>query len=202
MSSQGDFESLPLRSQKKSLLHVEEQALGKRGFFDGMQTFFFFSKEATASLAAPFVHSLIDKFSHGRPTVKVLTKHLFELKLKGNVSLKTLSGKHVLIEISNEEDYTRIWMRQQWWFDGYPMRVFKWTPTFNPREESPVFPVWIRLPGLPVHLFDKRAMAELAKFVGVPLKIDEPTADRSRVTIAIICVEVDLTKPRVNEFGM
>lgn len=60
-----------------------------------MQTFFF-SKEATASLAAPFVHSLIGKFSHGRPTVKVLTKHFNELKLKGNVSLKTLSGKHVL----------------------------------------------------------------------------------------------------------
>ncbi|KAI3447060.1 hypothetical protein Pfo_003725 [Paulownia fortunei] len=36
--------------------------------------------------------------------------------------------------------------------------IFKWSPEFEPNIESSIAPVWIQLPGLPIHLFDKRAL--------------------------------------------
>ncbi|KAL0299940.1 UNVERIFIED_CONTAM: hypothetical protein Sangu_3148100 [Sesamum angustifolium] len=90
----------------------------------------------------------------------------------------------------------RIWFRSEWTFDSFHMRVFKWTPNFDPQIESLIAPVWIRLPALPVHLFEKNALFTLATKIGKPLRIDEPTADLSR-PVARVCVEIDVTSPKV-----
>ncbi|KAL0297837.1 UNVERIFIED_CONTAM: hypothetical protein Scaly_3081700 [Sesamum calycinum] len=82
------------------------------------------------------------------------------------------------------EDFSRIWLRGEWIFDSFHMRVFKWTPDFNPQIESPIAPVWIRLPALPVHLFEKNALFTIATKIGKPLRMDEPTADLSRPDLA------------------
>ncbi|KAL0400831.1 UNVERIFIED_CONTAM: hypothetical protein Slati_4113000 [Sesamum latifolium] len=76
------------------------------------------------------------------------------------------------------------------------MRLFKWTPDFNPKIESPIAPVWIRLPELPVHLSQKKSLFGIASLVGLPLKLDEATADGFRPSMARICVELDLLKTR------
>ncbi|KAL0287320.1 UNVERIFIED_CONTAM: putative ribonuclease H protein [Sesamum calycinum] len=114
----------------------------------------------------------------------------------GNVTVWRLNFKHVLIRLSNEEDFSRIWLRSEWTFDSFHMRVFKWTPNFDPQIESPIAPVWIRLPALPVHLFEKNALFTLATKIGKPLRMDEPTADLSR-PVARVCVEIDVTSPKV-----
>jgi hypothetical protein len=75
------------------------------------------------------------------------------------------------------------------------MRLFKWTPDFNTKTESAVVPVWISLPELPLHLFHKKGLFSIAKLVGTPFKVDESTANRTRPSMARICVEVDLLKP-------
>ncbi|KAL0289913.1 UNVERIFIED_CONTAM: LINE-1 reverse transcriptase [Sesamum radiatum] len=77
------------------------------------------------------------------------------------------------------------------------MRIFKWSPDFDPQTESPIAPVWIKLPGLPVHLFEKNALFTFAAKIGKPLRMDEPTADLSRPDLARVCVEIDLTAPKV-----
>ncbi|KAK4382660.1 hypothetical protein Sango_2850500 [Sesamum angolense] len=77
------------------------------------------------------------------------------------------------------------------------MRVFKWIPCFDPQIESSVAPVWIRLPNLPAHLFEKNALFTLAAKIEKPLRMEEPTADQSRPDLACISVELDLTSPRV-----
>ncbi|KAL0292005.1 UNVERIFIED_CONTAM: hypothetical protein Scaly_2609900 [Sesamum calycinum] len=82
------------------------------------------------------------------------------------------------------------------------MRVFKWIPCFDPQIESSVAPVWIRLPNLPAHLFEKNALFTLAAKIERPLRMDEPTADQSRPDLARVCVELDLTSPRVQAVGM
>ncbi|KAL0295772.1 UNVERIFIED_CONTAM: hypothetical protein Sangu_3185500 [Sesamum angustifolium] len=46
------------------------------------------------------------------------------------------------------------------------MRVFKWTPTFNPREESPIVPVWVRLPKLQIQFFDRETLFSIARLLG------------------------------------
>lgn len=82
------------------------------------------------------------------------------------------------------------------------MRIFKWSPTFSPKKESAVVPVWIGFPELPAHLFDKSAIYSIASLIGNPLNLDDFTAFRSKLSCARVCVEIDLTKPRVDEIGL
>ncbi|KAL0405076.1 UNVERIFIED_CONTAM: hypothetical protein Sradi_2148400 [Sesamum radiatum] len=82
------------------------------------------------------------------------------------------------------------------------MRVFKWSPTFIPDQESSVVPVWVSFPDLPAHLFRKDALHSIAKFVGVPLQIADSTFSRPMLSRARICIEIDLLKPLVKEFDL
>ncbi|KAL0409406.1 UNVERIFIED_CONTAM: hypothetical protein Sradi_1875000 [Sesamum radiatum] len=82
-------------------------------------------------------------------------------------------------------------------FDNFHMRVFKWSPDFDPPIESPIAPVWIKLPGLPVHLFEKNALFTFVAKIEKSLRMDEPTVDMSRPDLARVCVEIDLTAPKV-----
>ncbi|CAI9102951.1 OLC1v1001353C1 [Oldenlandia corymbosa var. corymbosa] len=66
------------------------------------------------------------------------------------------------------------------------------TPQFHPEHESPVVPVWIAFEGLPIHHFNEDYLSRLASIVGSPLKIDIPTLNLSRPSIARVCVEVNL----------
>ncbi|KAK4384597.1 hypothetical protein Sango_3045000 [Sesamum angolense] len=146
-----------------------------------------YSTEETAELVAHLKFELVGKFTHGLSNLNFLRIHIVKLGLKGNVTVWRLNFKHVLIRLSNEEDFSRIWLRSEWTFDSFHMRVFKWTPNFDPQIESPIAPVWIRLPALPVHLFEKNALFTLATKIGKPLRMDEPTADLSR-PVARVCV--------------
>ncbi|KAK6153238.1 hypothetical protein DH2020_012877 [Rehmannia glutinosa] len=89
--------------------------------------------------------------------------------------------------------------------DGYSLvvgdrrRVFKWTPSFNPKMEAPLAPVWIRLLGLPIHFFDHNALLAIGNIIGTPLQVESLTATRSRLSMARVCVELDLLKERIEE---
>ncbi|KAL0445791.1 UNVERIFIED_CONTAM: hypothetical protein Slati_1707000 [Sesamum latifolium] len=105
-------------------------------------------------LASRLKFSLVGKLSHGLPNLNFLQNRIVKLGLKGTVNVSRLNLKHVLIRLSNEEDFTRLWLRGEWIFDSFHMRVFKWSPDFDPQIESPIAPVWIKFPGLLVHCPD------------------------------------------------
>ncbi|KAK6125699.1 hypothetical protein DH2020_040565 [Rehmannia glutinosa] len=98
-----------------------------------------------------------------------------------------------------EEDFNKLWMGTLCSLGDCPMRVFKWTPSFNSRTEAPLAPVWIRLPGLPIHFFDHDALFAIGRIIGTPLQVDSLTATRSRLSMARVCVELDLLKEKVEE---
>ncbi|XP_011083357.1 uncharacterized protein At4g02000-like [Sesamum indicum] len=75
------------------------------------------------------------------------------------------------------------------------MRVFKWTPTLNPREESPTFPVWVHLSELPIQFFDREALFSIALLLGTPLKTDVSTATLVQPSVARVYVEINLLEP-------
>ncbi|KAL0284478.1 UNVERIFIED_CONTAM: hypothetical protein Sangu_2826800 [Sesamum angustifolium] len=82
------------------------------------------------------------------------------------------------------------------------MRVFKWTPTFTPEQESSIVPVWVCFPELPAHLFHKDALFAVASMIGTPLQIDDFTFNHSRLSKARVGIEINLTKPLVEEFDL
>ncbi|KAL0282192.1 UNVERIFIED_CONTAM: hypothetical protein Sradi_7268500 [Sesamum radiatum] len=82
------------------------------------------------------------------------------------------------------------------------MRVFKWTPTFTPEQESSIVPVWVCFPELPAHLFHKDALFAVASMIGTPLQIDDFTFNHSRLSKARVGIEINLTKPLVEDFDL
>ncbi|KAL0334477.1 UNVERIFIED_CONTAM: hypothetical protein Sradi_4659600 [Sesamum radiatum] len=82
------------------------------------------------------------------------------------------------------------------------MRVFKWSPTFTPDQESSIVPVWVNFSELPAHLFHKDAIFSIASIVGTPLQMADSTYNQSKFSRARVCIEIDLLKPLLEDFDI
>ncbi|KAL2233748.1 UNVERIFIED_CONTAM: hypothetical protein Sindi_1107000 [Sesamum indicum] len=161
-----------------------------------------FSDAETEALAAPFRLALVGKFSHGKPQFRHLHRLIAGLGVRGAFTVSMLNAKHVLICLSNDSDFSYLWLRRIWHIQGFPMHIFKWTPSFTPAQESSIIPVWVRFPKLPAHLFHKNALFAVANMIGTPLQIDDCTLNQSKLSHARIGIEIDLTKPLVEGFNL
>lgn len=154
----------------------------------------FFSKEDIQLLARPFKHSLVGKFSHGRPSMEIIQKVFQTFSLKSDFHFGLIDHKHILIRLESEEDFSRIWMRESWHIGKFPIRLFKWSTDFRPDMKSSISPIWISFPNLPIHFFSKSSLYSIAQLIGQPLKMDASTVEINGSSMARVCVEVDLTK--------
>ncbi|KAL2223898.1 UNVERIFIED_CONTAM: putative mitochondrial protein [Sesamum indicum] len=161
-----------------------------------------FSSDEISRLSLPFRYALVGKFSHGYPSMQNLRRWMLAQGFRGDFSVGAINVRHVFIKFALEEDYTKLWIKSIWFVEGFPMRVFKWTPTFNPREESPIVPVWVRLPELPIQFFDREALFSIAHLLGTPLRTDVSTATLVRPSVARVCVEINLLEPLQTEIGL
>ncbi|EOY34749.1 Uncharacterized protein TCM_042329 [Theobroma cacao] len=201
-----DFQKTPVspRAQKKSFLSV---AAGEKlqiiptnrepFWYRDRPAVAFFEDEIVA-LAQPFKHSMVGKFSR-MPKLNDIRAAFKGISLVGVYEIRWLDYKHILIHLSNEQDLNRLWMRQAWFIANQKMRVFKWTPDFQPEKESSLVPVWISFPNLRAHLYEKSALLMIAKSVGRPLFVDEATANGTRPSVARVCVEYDCQQPPLEQ---
>ncbi|KAG6491485.1 hypothetical protein ZIOFF_052836 [Zingiber officinale] len=160
----------------------------------------FYDAEEVKALSVPYKFSLIGKFSGRRPPPQIVYQGFKGLGLSSPYNIRFLRAGHIFLHLTSNEDMARIWTRGVWRIGGSILRVFKWTPHFSYEAESSVVPVWVQFPDLPVHMFNKNCVFSMARIVGCPIKIDEATADGSRLFMARACVEIDLLKPRVEQF--
>ncbi|KAG6523062.1 hypothetical protein ZIOFF_012915 [Zingiber officinale] len=160
----------------------------------------FYDSEEVKALSVPYKFSLIGKFSGRRPPPQIVYQGFKGLGLSSPYNIRFLRAGHIFLHLTSNEDMARIWTRGVWRIGGSILRIFKWTPHFSYEAESPVVPVWVQFPDLPVHMFNKNCVFSMARIVGCPIKIDEATADGSRLFMARACVEIDLLKPRVEQF--
>ena len=78
-----------------------------------------------------------------------------------------------------------------------------WTPSFDlAHTVLDQVTVWIRLPGLAVHLYNRKVLQKLGQLVGNVIKIDSNTASSSRGRFARLAVSISLTKPLVSQFEL
>ncbi|XP_027069890.2 uncharacterized protein [Coffea arabica] len=153
-----------------------------------------FPQAAVEALASPFRFALIGKFSRRRPKLEEVRKFIASLDLRENPVVGLLDVRHVLIQLNNEADFHRVWFRRIWYVSSFPMRVFKWTTDFHVDRESSVVPLWLQLPKLPLHFFNKEVIFQIASMVGNPLLVDAATLAVSRPSVARVCVEMDLLR--------
>lgn len=73
------------------------------------------------------------------------------------------------------------------------MRIQVWTTNFKPVEETPIDPIWISLPKLPWHCYNKEFMSGLISPIGKFLYLDSASIKKTRGSQARVNVQVDLT---------
>ncbi|EOY25454.1 Uncharacterized protein TCM_026877 [Theobroma cacao] len=192
------------RSQKKSFLSIVSGQkppvvpLSRDPFVFKDRPAAAFYEDEIQTLAQPLKLSLVGKFSR-MPKLQDVRSAFKGIGLAGAYEVRWLDYKHILIHLTNEHDCNRVWTKQVWFIANQKMRVFKWTPEFEPEKESAMVPVWIAFPNLKAHLFEKSALLLIAKTVGKPLFVDEATANGSRPSVARVCIEYDCRKPPIDQ---
>lgn len=142
-------------------------------------------KVAIEWMSKPFQFSLFSKFSHGNPFMERSRSIFSKLGLKSAFSLDHLDPKHMQIRLQEEKDFKRIWLREVWILDGFPIRSFRWSPNFKLDAKSFVLPIWISLPNISLFLFNKQGLFSIGSLLGKPLTMDAATADLSHLTLPV-----------------
>ena len=89
-----------------------------------------------------------------------------------------------------------------WLFPGRHLVLLKWRLGLELSKATlESIPVWAQFYNIPIELWTK-GLSRLASAVGRPLYADSATEARSRVNFAIICIEVDASRPLVEEFDV
>ncbi|CAN1177541.1 hypothetical protein LINPERHAP2_LOCUS33151, partial [Linum perenne] len=99
-----------------------------------------------------------------------------------------------LVRFSEATDYKRAGFDGPWKIYDYYITVAQWTPAYN--EEKPIQKIlmWVRLPRLPIHYFNRVAVSRIGNFIGRTVRLDLATAEGATARYARVCVEVDLSK--------
>ena len=178
------------------------QNIGFASLSNGIPAIYFSGSEIQ-KLADNVGHAIVGKFSHSIPASHQIQKALDNIKFGRSYSWKYINAKHILVQFEDIVDYARMLNGPKgtpvWYIDRHPMRVFKWTPDFDAYCESPIAAIWCNLIGLPIHLFDQSALFAIGKLLGTPIQVDRATADKSRLSFARLCIEIDITKPPPEE---
>ncbi|VFQ94189.1 unnamed protein product [Cuscuta campestris] len=160
-----------------------------------------FNEAEVSDLALIDKYILVGKFSHGQPKLEVIKNHFAtNYVFRGSVSVGWRDSKHVFIMCSNSHDCTNLLLEGTIFFPGdYPMRLFRWTPDFDPEVETSLAPAWILFYDLPLHMFNFHALSLICKPLGKLLGVDKVTLAREKPHVARVCVEVDLLQPLLKE---
>ncbi|KAL4364885.1 hypothetical protein AHAS_Ahas07G0050800 [Arachis hypogaea] len=104
-----------------------------------------------------------------------------------------------------EEDYSHAFLGGPWMIAEHYLIVQRWRPFFLSSESAVrKIAAWIRIPNLPIELYNHHFLWRVGSTIGNMLKIDKTTSIQSRGKFARICVEIDLSKklvPRISVMG-
>lgn len=117
---------------------------------------------------------------------------------KGKVKIIDMPRGFFAVHFENEDDYKHALFEGPWMVADHYLLVQRWRPNFlkRARRESKVA-VWVRIPELPLELYNQKFLTRLGGALGGYLKMDRQTQFQHRGQYARICVEVDLAKPLV-----
>ncbi|KAK1325155.1 hypothetical protein QJS10_CPA01g00001 [Acorus calamus] len=156
-----------------------------------------------ASLEAQSL-SLVGKFAGKRPSVEFIERNIARYWKTSSPVIVGL-GLHgcLRFEFKNMEDLARIFQSAPWSFAGNVLRLKKWDQTFDPAVAFPeLVPVWLRLHRLTYDLFSPDLLLSIGNGIGRPLRIDEYSLSRKRLSYARVCVEINPRDPPIYELDV
>lgn len=76
-------------------------------------------------------------------------------------------------------------MGKLWSWGDHSLSIKPWSPSFNPFTESlSIRPAWVRLPNLPLHLWEPSCFEAIGNSIGNFLKVDDATTSMGHSTFA------------------
>lgn len=95
-----------------------------------------------------------------------------------------------------KEDYLKVLTRGPWIVLGHYLTISKWRPNFYPScEHTPSTLAWIRVPKLPLEMFNEKSLMRVGNAIGKTIRVDIMTKEVARGKYARICVELNLSQP-------
>ncbi|PKU81146.1 RNA exonuclease 1 [Dendrobium catenatum] len=125
-----------------------------------------------------------------RPYYERLLKAMQKIwNLKGSMTLLSLADGFFLLKFSTSEDLEMVLSGGPWFILGKPFILQRWSPKFKPkRDEDAPIPIWIKIVDFPLALWTPTGISKISSFVGIPISVDNLTANRTRLTFARVCV--------------
>ncbi|KAH9722319.1 reverse transcriptase domain-containing protein [Citrus sinensis] len=171
---------------------------------DGSMPSINFSDRVHAKLSEPWKHSVVVKLLGRNIGYKTLCTRLHALwRTAMTYSVIDLENNYFLIRFRSARDAVDALTNGPWIIMGHYLTVQPWSPSFDfTKTVLDQVTVWIRLPGLAVHLYNQKILQKLGQMVGTVIKIDPNIASSTRGRFARLAVSVSLDKPLVSQFEL
>ncbi|OIT04497.1 hypothetical protein A4A49_17550 [Nicotiana attenuata] len=160
-----------------------------------MPAVIFKAKDYYGIMAEECKRTIVGRFLKPRPQIdRIRSSFREQFSMKGSVKIGVYDN---IIDFTTEEDFKSIWYRRVIEIEGKQMWLQKWSPNFKPKEDSPIVPVWVLLPGLLFNMHNWHYVKQVLSSVGTPLTLDVATYGKTRPSMAKVRVEIDLLKSQL-----
>ena len=169
---------------------------------DGTMPSIAFSARIHEKLSEPWRNSVVVKLLGRTIGYWALCTRLNVMwKTTMSFSVIDLENNYFLIRFRSSDDALDALTKGPWMIMGHYLTVQPWTPSFYfTKTAIEQVTVWVRLPGLAVHLYDRKILQKLGELVGTVIKIDANTTLSIRGCFARVAVTISLDKPLVSQF--
>ncbi|XP_057762182.1 uncharacterized protein LOC130982262 [Arachis stenosperma] len=154
------------------------------------------SENTRNELLKPWWRSLIVKLM-GRKIGYATMKKRIETMWESYVGIDVIDfgNEFYLVKFYAQDDMDYALLVGPWKIYDHCLAVRLWEPNFNPLLTIiDKITAWVRLPGLPIELYNERILRKIGDLVGKTCKVDHNTQQLCRGKFARLYVEVDLTK--------
>lgn len=158
------------------------------------------SKEDFEEWCSPWKKSLIVQVLGKKVSFRFLEAKLHQNWVKaGDIRIIDLPQDHFLVQFNAEEDYNFALFEGLWMIADHYLIVQRWMPFFLSFAKSiRKVVVWLRIPNLPIELYNDKFLWRLGSKVRTMLELDKLTSLQSRGRFARICVEIYLDKKLIS----
>lgn len=168
IKSKGTY-SLAIACKRSSSAQSGTSVVAKQTTHNGKPAIIFKASNYYGVIAEDCKWTMVGKFTMGRPKIEaILAKFIEQTPLKGKVRIGAYDYRHVFIDFDNEIDFNTVYFQRFMGITGSLMRMFKWSPDFDPNEETSLAPIWVLLQKLPFHVFKWDYLKQVLEQIGTP----------------------------------
>jgi len=101
-----------------------------------------------------------------------------------------------MVRFANLQDKLAVVTKGCYHFDRKPLLVKGWNPDMDLQTETITsLPLWIQLPNLDIKYWGTRSLSEIGSILGIPLKTDKFTKERSYLHYARLLIDMPISGP-------